>query len=128
MRLEVKCNTVLIVDDDEDIRDVVKMSLELEGYDTITANHGLDGLERLKHMAEQPCLVLLDLMMPVMDGWEFVRNIERDHVLSDIPIAVVSAFSEKAATLKGKVFLKKPIDLESLLQLVKRYCHAEKSE
>jgi CheY-like chemotaxis protein len=118
---EVKCNTVLIVDDDENIRDILKMTLELEGYEAVTAIHGQAGLEALRQMPE-PCLVLLDLMMPVMDGWEFARIVEADSALKKIPIAVVTAFTDKAEAIHAKQLLKKPIDLDSLLRVVKCYC------
>lgn len=119
----MKCNEILIVEDDKDIRDILKTSLELEGYNITTAENGKVGLEILPSM-NTPCMILLDLMMPVMDGWAFVEAISKDMKLAAIPIVVVTAFSkERTSGLKKiKSIIKKPINLDLLLNQVRIYC------
>lgn len=120
-----KCHEILIVEDDESIRDVLKSALEFEGYNVHTAVNGQDGLDLLPKI-KKPCLILLDLMMPVMDGWTFVENItkEKDTKLIAIPIVVVSAFTnDKDEKLKSvRSIIKKPVDLDQLLKQVEIYC------
>lgn len=112
---------VLIVEDDEDIRETLKSILEADGYRVVTAENGVAGLERLKELVN-PCLVILDLMMPLMDGWQFVEALHHDSVLTAIPVVILSAFSDKEKPIKAQGFIKKPVDLESLSLLVKKYC------
>lgn len=120
-----KCNEILIVEDDESIRDVLQSALEFEGYNVHTAINGQDGLNLLPQI-QKPCLILLDLMMPVMDGWTFVETISKvkDTKLMQIPIVVVSAFtSDKDDKLKTvRSIIKKPVDLDQLLKQVEMYC------
>jgi CheY-like chemotaxis protein len=119
----MKCNEILIVEDDKDIRDILKTSLELEGYNVKTAENGKEGLEILSSM-NTPCLILLDLMMPVMDGWAFAEAMGKDMQLTAIPIIVVTAFSKEDTSRLKKVkkIIKKPIDLDLLLSQVDIYC------
>jgi len=120
-----KCNEILIVEDDESIRDVLQSALEFEGYNVHTANNGQEGLNLLPQI-KMPCLILLDLMMPVMDGWTFVETISKvkDTKLMQIPIVVVSAFTsakdDKLKTVRS--IIKKPVDLDQLLKQVELYC------
>lgn len=113
--------TILIVEDDESIRETLQAVLELEGHEVLTAENGQEGLNVLATQP-QPCLILLDLMMPVMNGWEFATALEKDAKFSSIPIIVVSAYTDKATTIKSIAFLKKPIDLRSLNETVKKWC------
>ncbi len=115
--------TILIVEDDESIRETLQAVLELEGHEVLTAENGQEGLNVLA-VQPKPCLILLDLMMPVMNGWEFATALENDSKLSSIPIIVVSAYTDKATTIKSIGFLKKPIDLRSLNETVKKWCAA----
>lgn len=113
---------ILIVEDDDAIRETLRLTLELEGYVVATASNGKEGLEVLSKMLN-PCLVLLDLMMPVMDGWEFVETLESNNTSPTVPVVVVTAFAEKVRTMpRAKSVIKKPIDLEVLIETVKRYC------
>lgn len=96
--------------------------LETEGYRVSEAENGKIGLDVLKTI-QRPCLILLDLMMPVMDGWKFAEAIEHDVEFGQIPIVVVTAFADKADTLKVRSVLKKPIDIEVLLKTVNKFCH-----
>ena len=118
-----KCQSILIVEDDEGIRNALRLALELEGYQVFTASNGKEGLELLPKMPV-PCLILLDLMMPVMNGWEFALALEeKDMILATIPVVVVTAFADQAKTIKAKGVIKKPVDLEVLFQMVKRWCN-----
>jgi CheY-like chemotaxis protein len=118
---EVKCRSVLIVEDEEGIRENLKQLIELEGYNVFTAANGEEGL-RVLHKIERPCLILLDLLMPVMNGMEFLMAKSHDDMIAQIPVCVVSGVADKPS-LKGTVgFVKKPIDLEILLNFIKLYC------
>jgi len=113
---------VLIVEDDEDLREMMAQLLSLEGFRTITVANGREALEYL-HDAEKPQVILLDLMMPVMDGWEFRRQQQADPSLAPVPVIVLSALDQgRAATLDANAFLKKPLDFDRLLSLVRAYC------
>src|SRR4051812_28063028 len=116
------CNEILIIEDEEGIRETLKLALELAGYDVTAVANGQEGLDALRAMAP-PRLILLDLMMPVMDGWTFAERLGADTVLASIPVVVVTAFAEKAGSLtSARGFIKKPIDFDSLLRVVKRFC------
>lgn len=117
-----KCATVLIVEDDRDIREALQQAIELEGYNVEVAENGAVGLEKLA-VVQRPCLVLLDLMMPVMNGLEFLNALHADEMLATIPVLMVTAYGKMAAEARGTVGLvKKPIDLDVLLNFVKQYC------
>jgi CheY-like chemotaxis protein len=114
---------VLIVEDDEDLREMMAQLLSLEGFRTATVANGREALEYL-HDAEAPQVILLDLMMPVMDGWEFRRKQQADPSLAPVPVIVLSALDQaRAAALDANAFLKKPLDFDRLLSLVRSYCH-----
>jgi CheY-like chemotaxis protein len=115
MGLEPRQASVLVVDDDEAIRDVIAEVLRDEGYEVVCAENGLQALHELGR-AHQPDLVLLDLMMPVMSGWEVLEQIQANEELSRIPVVVVSAMAAPGVT----EHLCKPIDLERLLRTVGR--------
>ena len=80
---------VLVVEDDADIREAVQLILEDEGFDVVTACNGAEAEAELAHM-EEPCLVLLDLMMPVMNGWELLAHLKRDGRLRDMVTQVAA--------------------------------------
>jgi CheY-like chemotaxis protein len=116
---------VLIVEDDFDIREVLTEVLQDEGYAVAGAANGLEAIELLRTEAAAPSLILLDLMMPVMSGWQFVAEQRQDPRLEAIPVVVVSAdgnLSEKATSLGASGYLRKPIEIDSLLEVVQRYC------
>src|SRR5438067_379235 len=83
--------SVMIVEDDHDIRVAVRGLLEGEGYTVLSATNGREALAVLRSLAERPGLVLVDLMMPVMDGWQFIDELHQSTVLAGIPFAVQSA-------------------------------------
>jgi CheY-like chemotaxis protein len=115
------CQSVLIVEDEQTIRETLQLTLEIEGYSVYTAENGKDGLEQLRQIPK-PCLILLDLMMPVMNGWQFVEALHENTVLTTIPVVVVTAFNERTRSIRADGVMKKPVDLDALLATVKRYC------
>ena len=114
---------VLIVEDDADLREMMAQLLSLEGYRAETAPNGRDALRYLER-GDRPDVILLDLMMPVMDGWEFRRRQVEDPTIAGVPVVVLSAVDpSRAGDLGGIAFLKKPLDFDRLLELVRQYCH-----
>jgi CheY-like chemotaxis protein len=115
--------TILIVEDDLDIRSTVSDVLEDEGYLVASAANGREALEYLRRGAT-PALILLDLMMPVMNGWQFRSEQQRDPRLSAIPVLVLSADNnvrEKAEALGAAGYIQKPLHLDQLLTAIERY-------
>jgi CheY-like chemotaxis protein len=115
---------ILVVEDNDDVREMMAVTLELEGHEVATAINGRDALNKL-HSGEKPCLILLDLMMPVMNGWEFQRELEHDPDpgLRDVPIVVVSAATnEMMKRTEAAAYLPKPNDLDRLLEVVVDFC------
>ena len=113
---------VLIVEDDADLREMMAQLLSLEGFQTAAVANGREALEYL-HNGDAPDLILLDLMMPVMDGWEFRRKQQADPALASVPVIVLSALDQtRAADVNAAAFLKKPLDFDRLIQLVRSYC------
>jgi CheY-like chemotaxis protein len=114
----------MVIEDDRDIRESLKGFLESEGYRVIAAENGQVALDHLKILSPLPSLILLDLMMPVMDGQTFHRIQASDPALCHIPIVVCSANPEALLKMKGagiRHFLKKPPDLDRILEAVKKY-------
>jgi CheY-like chemotaxis protein len=113
---------ILVVDDDPDILDVMRVVLESVGYAVQTATNGREALDALRG-GERPDVVLLDLMMPIANGWWFREQIGRDPALATIPIIVLSGarITDQEITQLGvRGFLKKPVMLEALLSIVER--------
>ena len=125
MEAEGSNKLVMIVDDDRDVRDSVCEALEDHGYQTIGASHGKEALELLRSSAAKPCIIVLDMMMPVMDGWAFRAAQREDSTLSSIPVLVLTAHSSASETAHemGAVgFLRKPVSLQELLTAVEQAC------
>jgi CheY-like chemotaxis protein len=110
--------SVLVVDDEVDIRTAMTEVLEEEGYEVYAAGDGKEGLDRLRE--KQPSVILLDLMMPGMNGWEFRRAQQREPEVSDIPVIVLTAMG-RAPSIEAQSFLQKPFDLDTLLDEVRRW-------
>jgi CheY-like chemotaxis protein len=114
--------TIFIVEDDADTRDMIGRFLELEGFAVETAANGRQALDRLAHGA-RACVILLDLMMPVMDGWEFRRRQVSHSDLAKIPVIVFSAAGrDRMSQIEANDYLAKPVDLDELLARITRYC------
>jgi len=112
---------ILVVDDQESIRAVIRLALELEGYSVFEAANGNEALATLESMPT-PGLLLVDLMMPVMNGWELIEELRENRHWKNIPLIVLSAFDGVKRTISGPhEALAKPIDLAVLLQTVKKY-------
>ena len=113
--------SILIVEDDEDLRDLVKMMLELEGFDVQTAQHGREALELVGE--SMPDLILLDIKMPVMDGWSFAVEF-RARYGSSAPIVVMTAAEHAAARAQevgAKGWISKPFAYDDLVTLVRSH-------
>jgi CheY-like chemotaxis protein len=112
---------ILVVEDEVEIQLALKEALEWEGYRVITASNGNEALDTISRVLP-PCVILLDLMMPVMDGWEFSETLRADEELSTIPIVVVSAYTDRAVEIGAQEAIGKPVNLSTLFSLVKKYC------
>jgi len=112
---------VLLVDDDEDIRQSIGDLLLAKGYPVITAADGAEALSILAN-ATRPCVVLLDLVMPGMDGWKFLAAIRNDPSLSTLPVVIVSAHAATHAPTGCAGLLRKPFELDDLLHIVAQHC------
>ena len=115
-------NCVLVVEDDPDIRDTVADVLQDEGYDVVSAKHGAEGIACLKSAARLPAIIILDLMMPVMDGIAFREEQKKNPRWSEIPVLVLSAdrtSRDKATAMGARAYLQKPFDINQLLDLLR---------
>src|SRR5947207_1798308 len=111
---------VLVVDDDPAVREVVRANLELEGYTVHEAGSAEEGMRLLD--AEPPDLILLDVMMPQVDGWEMLRRVQEQHGPGGIPVVMFSGQAEageEAATRGAQGFVGKPFDLQRLIDQTK---------
>jgi CheY-like chemotaxis protein len=117
--------TVLIVEDDGETRAALQAILESEGHRVAAVTNGREAINYL-HRSERPGLILLDLMMPVMSGWEFRSLQRRDPGLSSIPVVVCSAaddLEQEVSLLGAAGCLQKPINAGQLLAFAARFCH-----
>jgi CheY-like chemotaxis protein len=119
---------VMIVEDDRDTREVVKLILELEGMGVTEASDGFEALERLHKFREanphRPCAIVLDIMMPRCSGAEFRKRQLDDPLIADVPIIVLSAIADQLRLDELHPFAKvaKPFDPEQLVNVVRRAC------
>lgn len=126
-RTQPRPGTVLVVDDDPDIREAIAQVLEDEGYGTVSVGNGREALAYLRQESA-PCCILLDLMMPVMNGFAFRAEQQQDAVLSSIPVVVLTAdpnAHDRAAELQASAWLQKPAALDDLLDAVSAFCNAD---
>ena len=112
---------ILIIDDESKIRRLVAANLELEGFDVVSAGDGQQGLEIFQRAAEKPDLILLDLMMPEMDGMTFLRKLR---AFSNTPVIILSAKDERPTVIEGfrigaDDFIAKPFYLQELLERIR---------
>jgi len=115
---------VLVVEDNAEVRQALVALLEAEGYHVAEAVDGVSALRLLRTGAVQPCLIVLDLMMPRMSGWDFRMEQSSDLRLADIPVVVVSAdpLASQAERMGAAAVLSKPADPEQFLELIGRHC------
>ncbi len=111
---------ILVVEDDASTRNALCDFLELEGYQVESACDGIEALDYVHHH-RSPCLIILDLMMPRMDGWRFRAEQKKDPKLAKCPVVVVSA-STRDRGIDAECVLQKPVDLDGLLSAVAAYC------
>jgi CheY-like chemotaxis protein len=120
---------ILVVEDDDAIRGLVTEVLRDDGYQVQEATNGVEALETMR--AKRPDLIVLDLMMPVMDGWTFVQRCRQSARYGDVPIVVTSAShdlprtADRLRALGVRTCLAKPFDLDGLIALVERYAPSE---
>lgn len=115
---------LLLVEDDRDVREAIAEVLEQEGYAVAQARSGEEALQHLTGMTAPPSAILLDLMMPVMDGWEFLSRREKNGDWASIPVVVISADSTARERIEAQTgivaYLRKPIDIDQLLDILAR--------
>ena len=113
---------VLVVDDERDIRDSLIETLEEHGYTAVGAGNGREALDVLRAQAERPCLILLDLMMPIMDGRGFREEQLKHAAWADIPVIVVSAYNDVGAQAAELAldYMRKPLATRPLLAAIER--------
>lgn len=114
---------ILLVEDDDSIRNMLATLLRMQGYRVATAANGKEALAELRG-GEPTQLIILDLVMPVMDGWEFRAEQRKDPALAEIPVAVLSGYRERqlAAQVAPVCHFEKPLDFNLILETVRQYC------
>lgn len=114
--------SVLVVEDCEDLRELEVSFIESFGCKVASASNGQEALNILASIPN-PCIVLLDLMMPVMNGRQFLNQIKKSEKYSNIPVLIVSAIADVSDTSGAIGYLKKPINLDLLKNAIAQYCH-----
>lgn len=112
---------ILVVEDEEDLANVVRINLEIAGYDVEHAVNGAVAMDEVRD--ERPDLILLDVMMPVMDGWQVLRALKEDDETRDIPVVMLTALAEEQNIIQGHLegavrYLTKPFEVKKLLEVV----------
>jgi CheY-like chemotaxis protein len=115
-----RADVVLIVDDDEGIRETVQLALQMENHTTALAADGGEALDWLGRHGP-PCLILLDLMMPFMDGWQVIERLRHDDRLAQVPVVIITAFNRDLGSAAALPILRKPIELGDLLSITNSY-------
>jgi CheY-like chemotaxis protein len=126
MSCESGSNVVMVVEDDRAVRESIVEVLEDNDYRPVGAANGKEAIEQLRARAKKPCVILLDIMMPIMDGSEFRALQSEDPELSSIPVVVLTAHAhtdEAAQGMHAAAWLKKPVQLDALLTVVDQLCH-----
>ncbi|MEO8211717.1 MAG: response regulator [Myxococcales bacterium] len=116
----MRTSTILLAEDDLEIRDAVQELLEEKGYDVIPARTGRQALDFLSlDPRSPPDLVILDLMMPIVTGWQVLETMQHDPALSKVPVVILTATSQDRPT-GAAAFLRKPFQIEVLLETIQR--------
>lgn len=114
---------VLVVEDDEDLREMMAQLLRTEGFEPDLAGDGVEALDKLRSRPDHPHVILLDMMMPRMDGWTFRRQQTRDPGLADIPVVVVSAAPrDQLKSVSAAAVVPKPFDYQDLIDTLREHC------
>ncbi|HLK89150.1 MAG TPA: response regulator [Polyangia bacterium] len=113
---------ILVVEDDRDLRQTLCEALQLEGYSAVCAENGQAALAHLATGA-RPCVILLDLMMPVMDGWTFRQEMMKDETLAAIPVVVMTAaLPARVGAIGAAEILFKPLHMGTVVDMVQEHC------
>jgi CheY-like chemotaxis protein len=113
--------SILVIDDDVDVRESIVDILESRGYRVLAATHGLEAIFLLQQGRERPDLILLDMLMPVMDGWAFRAEQRKMPEAATIPVVVTSAYGlppERTRDLDAAAILRKPFEMNALVEMV----------
>ncbi len=115
---------VLVVEDNQDMRDTLVEFMQSYGYEAFGAEHGQDALDKLNSLDPRPCIIVLDLMMPVMDGRSFRQEQLKNAALSHIPVVVISAYDAipYLNELNAAAYLRKPLNMKELMRVVEKHC------
>lgn len=113
---------ILLAEDDEDLREAMVDTLHDAGYTVEAVGNGRDALEWLEDSVNPPKLILLDLMMPVMDGWQFLDERQKTPKIAAVPVVVLSANGHFASATETIGFMRKPVAVKSLLAVIANYC------
>src|SRR4051794_11263238 len=122
---------VLVVDDDDVIRQLITVNLELEGFDVVAATDGQDALDKVK--SARPHVVTLDVMMPRVDGWEAAARLKQDPETAHVKVVLLSARAQEADIQRGEkigvdAYLTKPFDPDELIAIVRRLFESAETE
>jgi CheY-like chemotaxis protein/DNA-binding CsgD family transcriptional regulator len=122
---------VLVIEDEQDLSHLVRVNLELAGYRVEAAYNGAEGLSKARQVA--PALILLDVMMPVLDGWNVLRALKEDEQLRDVPVIMLTALSEERDLIRGHLqgavrYVTKPFEMKQLLGAVESALQPETDE
>jgi len=115
---------VLLVEDDADLRESLIELLDSEGFDAVGAANGFEAVELLRQ-EPRPDLILLDLMMPVMNGWAFLKYRNEHPILSNVPVVVTTAWNEvpgEAEVIGVQGYLRKPLVPQEVVEIVHKHC------
>jgi CheY-like chemotaxis protein len=118
----VSGHEVLVVEDDDEIRETLVELLQAEGYAVQTAKNGREALEYVRRAERNPCCVLLDLMMPFMNGWEFLEILREEDRIVSLPVVVMTGARDSPDPPGAVRYLKKPVALEALLSIIESLC------
>jgi CheY-like chemotaxis protein len=121
---------VMIVEDDHDVLESLSEILADHDYRSVGAANGQEALDRLRAAREKPCVILLDMMMPIMDGWQFRALQKDDPELGSIPVVVLTAHAKIQATreeMQAAGYLTKPVQLKDLLRTIEQLCKVQQS-
>ena len=121
IRVPKRAGAILVVDDDASVRDAMAEMLSTLGYATDTAENGREALARIER--RRPTVILLDLKMPVMDGWQLLRELRAERATARIPVLILSAFGFEweAELIAAQGYLHKPTDFETIRDTIRVY-------
>jgi len=120
-----KRKDIFVIEDSPEIRMLINLFFSSEGYNVEFASDGLEALNKLRLRKSPPGVILLDLMMPVMDGFEFRKEMEHDIRFSQVPVVVMSAdagVKDKTRDIKASGYIRKPLSLDTLIAVAEKFC------